>query len=400
MTSPTLDRVLQGQLCSGCGLCASIGGDAIAMTLAAPGYLRPRQSAEIDADQEAAIADACPGARVAAWPGNAHPYWGPGLRVATGHAADPALRFAASSGGLVSAAAIQALDSGLVDAVLHVGADPDDPAGNCAIVSTTAGEIAAAAGSRYAPSAPLADVVALAGDGRRYAVIAKPCDISALARYRARDDAAARAFPLLLSFFCGGIPSRAGIDTLLGRMGLAGDSLAAFRYRGNGWPGRAMGKARDGAEASLSYAESWGLLSSTVQFRCKICPDAVGGAADLAFADAWRLDPQGAPSFAEAEGRSLVIARTPPGLELLAAAEAQGRVALAALPIAAIDAMQPAQARRKRLIVARLAALVVTGQQRPDYAGVKVAAAAGHAGVIEQAKNFLGLIRRVVRERK
>jgi coenzyme F420 hydrogenase subunit beta len=39
--SPTVARVLRGQLCTGCGLCASLSGGEIEMTTVAPGYARP-----------------------------------------------------------------------------------------------------------------------------------------------------------------------------------------------------------------------------------------------------------------------------------------------------------------------------------------------------------------------
>ena len=55
----------------------------------------------------------------------------------------------------------------------------------------------------------------------------------------------------------------------------------------------------------MSYADSWGAhLSKHVQFRCKICPDAVGGVADIACADAWYGGDSGYPQFDEAAGRS------------------------------------------------------------------------------------------------
>jgi coenzyme F420 hydrogenase subunit beta len=64
------------------------------------------------------------------------------------------------------------------------------------------------------------------------------------------------------------------------------------------------------------------------------------------------------------------------------------------LAIEEIDRMQPAQARRKRLVLARSAALVATLQRGPDMRGTQVRAAAGRAGLKEQVFNFLGAVRR------
>lgn len=397
LTSPTLSRVVRGQLCSGCGLCAGVSGGAVRMD-AASGYNRPVQSAPLSSAQEATIAATCPGAVVAPWePVARHPYWGVARRSGVGHATDGDLRHHASSGGLLSALLIEALESGLVDDVIHVHADPASPTRNVVRRVETVEAIFAGAGSRYAPSSPLAEIESLLTDGRRHAVVGKPCDISALRLLSRRDPRVDAAIPLMLSFFCGGVPNHSGADAILQRLGVAPGDVTAFRYRGDGWPGFATAELADGESRRMSYVESWGgQLSKVVQFRCKICPDPVGGVADVACADAWHGDARGYPLFEEQEGRSLVLARTEKGAALLEAAIGTGRVEIAPLAIDEIDAMQPSQARRKRMMLARAAALAVTLQPWPRMAGLDVLRAARRGGLIETARNFLGLVRRIV----
>ena len=63
----------------------------------------------------------------------------------------------------------------------------------------------------------------------------------------------------------------------MAKLGVAPEDLAAFRYRGDGWPGYATATRRDGSAERMSYNDSWGdILTRHVQFRCKICPDGVG----------------------------------------------------------------------------------------------------------------------------
>lgn len=396
--SPTLSRVTRGQLCTGCGLCAGISGGAIAMEVV-NGYNRPVQRAPIDAGREAAIAAACPGAIVAPWPDapDRHPYWGVSLASGLGHAADETLRHHASSGGLLSALLIEALESGLVDDVVHVHADPDRPTRNIVRRVDDVRGIFEGAGSRYAPSSPLADIEALLSDGRRHAIVGKPCDISALRLLAGRDPRVSRVVPLMLSFFCGAVPSHEGARRIIERLGAREEEVTAFRYRGDGWPGFATATLANGESRRMSYLDSWGgVLSKEVQFRCKICPDAVGGVADLVCADAWHGDERGYPLFEEQEGRSLVLARTETGRALLDRARASGRIVLDGLALEEIDSMQPSQARRKRMLLARLAALVVTAQPRPTVAGLDILRAARRGGLFETARNFLGLVRRIV----
>jgi coenzyme F420 hydrogenase subunit beta len=297
----------------------------------------------------------------------------------------------------VTALAVHALSSGLVDRVVHVTASPDDPAGNLVRCSTSAADVIEGAGSRYVSSSPLADIERVLADGGAAAFIGKPCDVSALRRLALVDPRVDAHIPLMLAFFCAGIPSRRAVGRVLDAIGVAPDDLAAFRYRGNGWPGMATATAKDGRVAQMTYEESWGdFLSKEVQFRCKICPDAVGGAADIACADAWYGGESGYPSFEEMEGRSLIMARTARGQEILDGALATGDVATEPLDIGEIDLMQPSQARRKRLIRARTAGVTILGRPSPRMAGLQVAEAARGAPGREALKNFLGTVRRAL----
>lgn len=401
--SRTVARVLKGELCTGCGLCAAVAPGAIEMGVAPPGYSRPRQVGAVSAEAERIIAGACPGAVVEAWPkgGQMHPVWGPYRSVSTGHATDENVRWRASSGGALTALLIHALRSGLVDRVVHVRADPRHPTRNVVTVSTTEAELVDGAGSRYSPSSPLAHIEEVLAARGAAAFVGKPCDVSALRRLAKLDPRVDRHIPLALSFFCAGIPSHDAADRVLRAMQVSPDAVTAFRYRGEGWPGNAAATLADGTVRELSYAKSWGEhLSREVQFRCKICPDAVGGVADIACADAWYGDADGYPTFEEQDGRSLIVARTDAGARLLASALSAAVIVANPLDVNQIDRMQPGQTRRKRLVRSRVAALGVTLQPSPDMRGTEVQAAAAYAGRGERLRNLVGTVRRVVNGRR
>jgi coenzyme F420 hydrogenase subunit beta len=375
------------------------------MADAAPGWARPRQVGPVSAAEDAAIAAACPGITVDERDNPhdaAEPLWGPQRFTGAGHATDPALRHHASSGGLISALLTHALASGLVDFVVQVRADPADPTGNITAVSTSAADVMAAAGSRYVASSPLAglnDWLARAeASDQRFAFVGKPCDVAALRARAKADDRIAARVPLMIAFFCAGIPSRRAVGRILDQLDVAPADVADFRFRGDGWPGRATATLKDGSARSMSYMASWGdILSKEIQFRCKICADAVGAAADIACADAWHGDARGYPSFEEQDGRSLVMARTEAGMAVLEAARTAGRVAVAPLAVAEIAAMQPSQARRKRQVASRLWAMRVAGRPVPRYAGLAVAEASRLEPVALKLKSFAGLVRRFIR---
>lgn len=369
----------------------------------AQGFLRPAQDGPVSAAEDRAIAEVCPGLGLDL----RHDaplddvFWGPVRAVRTAHALDPALRHEASSGGALSAILVHLLESGAVSFVLHTAADPENPLGNRTVVSRTAAEVFAAAGSRYAPSAPLAGIEAVLAwaesTGEAGAFVGKPCDVAALRAMAARDGRVSRVFPHVLSFFCAGVPGLAGAQAVAGKLGFRPGEVAGFRYRGRGWPGRAVAEGADGRTASMSYAESWGgILSKHVQHRCKICPDGVGSFADLVCGDAWESDAAGYPLFDEAPGESLVVARTARGLALLESAQAAGAIAARAFSVEAITPIQPGQTKRKRVLSARLAALRLMGRPTPRYRGFQLGRAARRAPIAERARNFLGMVRRTL----
>ena len=400
LQSPSLARVARGDLCAGCGACAGLVPDKVAMAVTPPGYLRPRQTAPLSPAEEALVADVCPGlGQVVTAAGRADPVlWGPHVAMQTGWATDSEIRFAGSSGGALSMLLVHLLAEGVVDAVLQTAAAPDLSIGNATVISTDVAGITWAAGSRYAPSAPLADLRAQAGSGQRFAFVGKPCDAAALRAACGADAALAAAFPVILSFFCAGVPSHAGGRAVLSALGTDLDETAAFRFRGNGWPGMATAVAHDGTERQMSYHDSWGkILSKHVQHRCKICADGTGVAADIVCADAWEADERGYPLFTEAPGISLIVARTALGAELIEAARAARRIETTPFDVATLAAIQPGQRERRRALFARLAALWVVGRPVPRYRGLQIAAAARQNPLSRNLKNFFGTLRRALR---
>lgn len=397
---PTLARVMKGQSCAGCGICAGLD-PAIKIARDAKGWKRPVAVGTAEPAADALLARVCPGATVSPWTlsdaPHTHPLWGPHVRVLTGHSTDPDIRHTASSGGALSALALHLLRTGAVDRVLHVGMDPERPLETHIRHSASRDDILETAGSRYAPVSPLEGLSRELETPGQILFIGKPCDVGALRQLMQADASVEARIPYLLSFFCAGTPSQDGTDRIVRKLGFEPDEVTQFRYRGDGWPGYATAGAADGRQARMTYAASWGdILSKEVQFRCKICPDGVGGAADVAAADAWYGGETGYPEFEEADGRSLILTRTRKGDALVAAAQEAGLLATEPLEMGEIRLMQPSQANRKRLLASRLAAMAVTLMPRPHMAGLKIGEAQKQASLPSQAKSFAGTVRRIV----
>ena len=145
----------------------------------------------------------------------------------------------------------------------------------------------------------------------------------------------------------------------------------------------------------MTYHESWGrILSSRVQHRCKLCADGTGVAADIVCADAWETDARGYPVFEEADGISLIVARTAKGADLLARAEAAGAIETAPFDISTLATMQPGQTRRRQALSARLLGQRILGRPVPKYLGLTLPAAAQTGSLKWRIKNLLGMLRR------
>lgn len=401
MTEPLgLEAIVEAGLCIGCGLCRSIAPDRIRMALNGQGALVPELAQPLDAGRLALINRVCPGLRIEGrLPENESPaarwddIWGPALAMASGHAADPEVRFRASAGGGASALAIHLLKSGEVDFILHVAASRGMPMRTEAHRSFTRADVLDGAGSRYGPAAPLVDLVQLLDRGRPFAVVAKPCDISAIHNMSQHDPRVDALIRYRLALVCGGASAFSKSLELVEGFGLEEGEVSLLRYRGYGNPGRTRIESRDGRAFEVTYNDLWADEGKwRIFFRCKICADAVGEMADIAISDVW---PGGGPSGEDA-GFNGFIARTDRGAALLERAVKAGALKLQHdMNFRDFDAVQPHQVRKKQAILARLAAMREAGLPTPGYAGLRLAAVAATASEAYRKENFEGMRRRL-----
>lgn len=392
-----VEKVIKAGLCTGCGACESIAPPgSIQMHMTQAGYLRPNTKADLSRSTEAEISRVCPGVRVEhpMPPENYSPLWGPIRSCNVGHASDAEIRRMGSSGGVVSALAIRLLETGAVDFVAQITASPTDPFRNILQCSRTREDVVRAAGSRYAPSSPLASLRELLALNQRFAFVGKPCDVAALRAFLREHPEHRARIPYLLSFMCAGIPSERATHDVVKAMGGEPEKVATFRYRGDGWPGMARAVQRDGQVFEMDYNGSWGnILGKQLQFRCKICADGTGEFADVVCADAW-YGKDGYPDFAERDGRSLVLARTAAGQALIADASECGVIAIEPLPVDSIAQMQPFQKTRKQLALARAVAMMLATGRFVKFRRLKLIANATGAGLLLSLRNAWGTYRR------
>ncbi|MDJ0946525.1 MAG: Coenzyme F420 hydrogenase/dehydrogenase, beta subunit C-terminal domain [Kiloniellales bacterium] len=379
--SDGLQRILDEGKCIGCGLCAAMFPDKLEMAVAPGGYLRPVVRRALLEDETEAIYAVCPGVVVTGLPGplaEAAPQldevWGPYVRIDRAHAADPETRHKAATGGALTALCDYLLASGTVAAVLHVAPGGARPAFGQAWVSESREALLAGAGSRYGPAAPLTALGAMLDRGAPFALVAKPCDISAVRLLGRRDPRVGDLITHFLTPVCGGIMPPFAMKAFLARHGIDPDDVAAVSYRGDGCPGPTRFVLKSGAVIEKTYLEFWGTESSQwhLPWRCKICPDGTGEAADIAAADTWPGGSPAAETLDDDPGTNAVLVRTPAGAELLRGAVDAGYLVLEgdATP-RDLDHWQPHQVRKKIASGARFDGLRRAGQLGIETIGLR-----------------------------
>jgi coenzyme F420 hydrogenase subunit beta len=369
-----LQNVVQNGNCCGCGGCAVLSG-RVSLAIDLAGHLVPSVSEEggslAGPPREASFESVCPGIRVVALPsqGRWHPVFGSYLRAWAGEATDPRIRRAGSSAGVLSAFSDWLIRTGQVDSAVMAAAAEEDASFTAAVVADDRASVLAASGSRYAPVSTLArhDL------SSRSAFVGRPCEASALRALLADSSSSGAEAPPILSFFCAGVPSQRATAKILEILGVSREKVRTLRYRGNGWPGDFTVEARDGLTKHMSYEESWGrYLGRSLPWRCKICADGTGGAADVVAGDYWQADSRGFPLFDDSDGRSVVIARTERGLDLVERARADGVLKLSTVDLDDVARMQPLQTVRKRTLLFRLAGRRIAGYRTPSYVGFRL----------------------------
>jgi len=373
-----LDDVGAWQLCCGCGACAYMCPNEIEMTETLEYGQRPRFKEGVSVDSAELGMKVCPGieltriSKPAGQMGDQHFFgvWGPVLGVWEGYAADPQIHFEGSSGGVITALSLFAIEKLGMHGVLHTRSRPELPYLNQTVFSTTRSELLAGAGSRYAPASPCDGLQYIEDAPGPCVFVGKPCDVSAVNKAVKLRSQLEENIGLTIAFFCAGSPSTQGTLEMMRQMGIEDPfAVISLRYRGRGWPGLTTVEFRDDAgniqQRQLTYDQSWGeMLQKYRQWRCYICPDHVGEFADIAVADAWHR-----PVSDNQPGLSVMIARTIRGKEILEEAIRDRFIEARTISSEILPLCRPSQAAYQGGLWARVQTLKTMRVPTPDYQG-------------------------------
>lgn len=359
----SIAQVVASGLCIGCGLCEAVSKSKVKMQMTDSGGLRPTPVNGFSQQEEKLLLSACPGIHIKPRQQADHSpgkdkanysmdeVWGEYTSMQYAWAANPEIRFKGSTGGVLTALARHLLASRQVAFIYQVKADPQAPVKSIATFSETTDQTLTGAGSRYGPVAPLTALLTALDRNEPFAIVAKPCDLSAIHNYATHDERVAQLVTHRLAMVCGGQSTDHKSREVLKEAQIKESDVTLYRHRGYGNPGPTRIESNDGMSLEISYQDLWKDESSWgIESRCKLCPDALGEASDIAAADVW---PGGGPE-GEDEGFNGIVVRSQAGEELVTSATEAGELITGEqISVDQFNEFQPHQVRKKTALQSR-----------------------------------------------
>jgi coenzyme F420 hydrogenase subunit beta len=249
----------------------------------------------------------------------------------TGHAARQDIRFNASSGGLVTAFLVFALENKLIDGALLTRMRKDRPLEPEPFIARTRDEIIEASRSKYCPAAvnTALEEILEAGEGKKFAVVGLGCHIQGIRKAEALNAELKKKIVLHLGLACAHTVSFEWTDYIMRNRDICKQEVERLDYRGQGWPGQMTISLKDGTSKAVLYTEyikMHGFYFFTPQ-RCTLCGDFINRLADITFLDAWLPEIEAR----EKTGKSIIIVRSKLGDEIYRQAKNQQVVELDSL---------------------------------------------------------------------
>lgn len=283
-----------------------------------------------------------------------------------GYAADSAIRWGASSGGLITSLLIFLLEERLIDGALLTRGNEDDPLKAEPFIARTRKDILSAMGSKYVP-VPLNQLLSeiISQDGR-LAVVGLPCHIQGIRRAELNIRELQSKIIYHFGLTCSHTLNYCGIEFILHKIGVKLSEVAKLKYRGDGWPSGIKVTLKSGEQRFLPNQGSWwseifGAYFFT-PYNCTLCHDHLSELADISFADAWLPETMKHDKV----GTSIVIARTHIGDELIKATASKNIIEIFALNTQdVIHSQLWPLLFKKRNIKARIRLLKILGKTIP-----------------------------------
>lgn len=249
------------------------------------------------------------------------------IQCYSGYANNKDIRYNASSGGLITALLVFALENNIIDGAVVVRYHKDNVFLSEAYIARSREEIIASSKSRYCPSVRTAclNEILLSKKEERLAFVGLPCHIKGITKAMQINPELKKRIVLIFGLFCGGTPSVNGLRFFAERNNIKEKDIEKISFRGEGWPGVVKFFKKNKEIMSFSFPFFWSIAGSSffIQESCFACHDCTAEDSDLSFGDPWIKEFRN-----DRIGNSLVVCRTKAGSDLLGKAQAARAIEL------------------------------------------------------------------------
>ncbi|MBI2839058.1 MAG: Coenzyme F420 hydrogenase/dehydrogenase, beta subunit C-terminal domain [Acidobacteria bacterium] len=326
-------EVIDTGLCTRCGSCVGV---------CPPGAIEFREplGVSLPAIRDSAACEGCPGHCYTGCSGGAvhfptlaafthgrqpaNPYLGVFQSLYVGHANDEHVRRAGASGGIISATAIYMLEHDMVDGVVALGANREEPWRFEPRIARSRAEVLECAQSKYSisPANVILRELDKEAPGFRAAFIGIPCQVHAIRKLQADGHPAARKIRYVIGSYCGNILHFDAVRGFLAKHGVADyTAISRLEYRAGEWPGKMRVTLVDGRVLEMPKFYANYLIPFYMMRRCLTCTDLANEFSDISGGDAW------APVYEErGKGFSLIMGRTDRGQRVIEEMIRKGRL--------------------------------------------------------------------------
>lgn len=310
-----INKTLQADLCTGCGVCeGACPFDAI-ITEIKKGNFRPLVDNDKCTDCGRCI-KACPGINVDfqelsknCESDTSHYDKTVGFyeKCFTGYSTDYEIRYHSASGGMISQFLIWLLENDKIDGAVVTKFDRDNPLLVKTFIATTKDEIIAARSSKYSPVSLNGAAQAIkSASGSRYVVVGLPCHVEGMRKLMKIDRKLKDKVKGLLGIYCSSGRSFYLTEYVFKERGIDPKQLSYFQYRDEGCLGKMVVKLPMAQKETIcvtnSHSESvvynkeviykehfqsyyHPLRSFFIPNRCNYCIDHYAELADICFGD-------------------------------------------------------------------------------------------------------------------
>ncbi len=370
----SITEVVESGLCTGCGTCAGCcPASAISMERRKAVFLPATDHAKCRSKKGCAIClSVCPGHSIhlnplssSLFPDHTEDrYLGRFLELYTGHSVDPAIRYHAASGGLVTQLLLYLLERKIIDAAIVTRFKKDRPLDPEVCIAGTREEILEARSSKYCPVPLNSALHTIRKEAKRVAVVGLPCHIQGLRK-------ASLVYPflndrviLLLGLYCSSNRTFNATDYLLKLLGIDKEAVEDFSYRDEGCLGNLVVRLKDGTTLRYPFLDYYPRMRSFfIPWRCTLCIDHTSELSDVSFGDIHIPE-----YWHDKVGISSLIVRSNRARKIIRAAEADGYIRLNEVDKRLIVKSQwPMLERKKHHMLARFHLNHLAGSPTPQY---------------------------------